>query len=751
VIGKFGYEGFLCLREREMFMNFLKIISCFVCLFLYSSAYTAGGEVTKANSKATGSFTGLTVSGPTDLKGTLMVTPQTGKKHFYIDPAGVYIGYGTGNVIVGSTSSFNAGATFNKGASIKGNVGVNGNLDLAGDINVDGKITVNGEEVGGGTEIPENIEVKTATVNEELVVNGVSSLNGVVTIAQIEDGEKPGEFNVFVPVMLPTDVTVGNPEDGGGSLNVECPATLKKEVIIGSEDKVGKKHVKKVVTKKSKSVIGEDFCASPMLTVNGDSLLLGDLGVDGVAAVKSALVVGDISKSKNLRNSRKYEVETPVLLVGGGSTFYDTATFQKGINVTGNINITDGHVYVDGELLSGGSSGEGDGDGGGCDIGDTLSLKTLTADVVNSGEIKNSGNAVIDGNLTVKGVIYGTVEGAKTEDVFSGDVSIGGNTDIAGQVHIWGKPPVTEEGEIADTKSLYVEGETTLEGDVTLANGFLRIYSSPRLTAEGEIADEAGLQVHGESLLGGDVTITHALNVMGQSSLKCEEEVASTALTVGGPSELNGGAIIYNPDYWKKCSSNKVNVEKVRKAHAKRSEEGVALEVVGDIVGSGNVSIGGELSAEEINTAVLSALGNAKVGTLYNIGELYSTISIDAGATANIIKFTLLNSTTSVHVKFYLVATVQSEYPLLSTIELLLLPDGTGTLLSQKNYLSGSELETPNYLKVILPSGDDVTEGEVLVKFQYNGSDSLEYGKLLYEVIGKDVSVADVFEEVAES
>jgi cytoskeletal protein CcmA (bactofilin family) len=64
-------------------------------------------------------------------------------------------------------------------------------------------------------------------------------------------------------------------------------------------------------------------------------------------------------------------------------------------------------------------------------------------------------------------------------------------------------------------KSLIVNGDTTLEGDVTLANGYLRIYSNPRLTEEGKVSKEAGLQVHGESKFGGDVTITQGtLNIL---------------------------------------------------------------------------------------------------------------------------------------------------------------------------------------------------------------------------------------------
>lgn len=243
--------------------------------------------------------------------------------------------------------------------------------------------------------------------------------------------------------------------------------------------------------------------------------------------------------------------------------------------------------------------------------------------------------------------------------------------------------------------------------------------------------------------MGGDVTVGNEEDRSGSFKVMCPTSFLGPNLVVGDFSgDYCGDLTINYPTSLTSAVRIGYMTEKEKSVYNKhlknRGEEEAQILAV-----NGNSLFDGELDADTVVT------NSVKIGTKHSFGELESSISLSMGVSADIIKFTMPSGSNAVYAKLYFIATHTLTGPVVGSLvvvaDILMTSNGFSTLLSQKVYNGGSEVTDENYFRIILP--DVYVEGEVLVKFEFNGITELPStvteGKLIYEIIG-DATVVDM-------
>ena len=391
---------------------------------------------------------------------------------------------------VNGTANFKDNVNIEKDLTVKGDTLLKGDLTVEGttdlqDTTVNGTLTVNGDEkVNGNQEVTGKSTVGSQEVLGDSVIDGNQYIKGGLKV----DG--PSEFGGKVTTH--DDVEVGKDLLVNGDARIKGDTTMEGDAEVQGDFRVeGDTNLKDTLVDGTLKVTGEatfdDKVTAQVLEV------LGDATVDGSQSIKENLTVeGKTELKGDVRTGKDVEVGRD-LTVDGKSTFKDDVLMEKNLAVQGNTS-------MDGDLSVGGNT-------------------TVEKDFTVNGQ-SNLKDTLVDGTLEVNkeasfhdNVLVDKHLGVAGSGIFGGDLSVGGDGNVAGTFDIG--------------QDLTVEGTSTLKGDVAMSNN----------------ADVAGnFHVGGESQLDGNTTI-------GTDDAPADLHITGNAqvdknLVIGGDTNLAGNVEI---------------------------------------------------------------------------------------------------------------------------------------------------------------------------------------------------------------
>jgi len=341
-----------------------------------------------------------------------------------------------------------------------------------------------------------------------------------------------------------------------GALEVGENGWFKKDLIVdgaftlGNKIEVTKADGDALVVNGSTKLNGVTNITNT-LTVSKDVDLLAELDVGGVANMKAALNVTDVSHlnagaiitkatgdALEVKGKSELKGATDIkntLDVDGAVNLLNNLTVDKLSNLNDAVTITHIHAQEDALTVNGSSNliGSVAITTGGLDVKDDAILHDkLTVD--GAAELKNTVNIthtvgdglIVAGKSNLKGDVK--LNNALSVD---GAVDLGSTLDVDGKVTL--KDQLEVEKAVLFNNTLTVDGVFTLNG--TMSSSALNVSGAATFTGEAKLS--SGLTVSGNT------DLLAALSVVGKSDLHktvITWEGAGDALTVNGSTKLNG-------------------------------------------------------------------------------------------------------------------------------------------------------------------------------------------------------------------
>jgi len=352
---------------------------------------------------------------------------------------------------------------------------------------------------------------KEVLLKDRLVVEGMTDLNGLLSVRN------------FSPVDL------------SGTMDVGLPTTLKDSLLVNQ---------------------------------NATTSLNGTLRVDQETQLNSTLEVGDATRLAStldvvdatlMNDNLKVTQQSPTLLTGtlevdGITNFNNTVNINNGspLNLSGDLTV-DGEVIFDNDLTVAGDT----------NLNSSMSVNNQSPTNL-SGTLNTSGQTTLNDVLLVNGATNldnllnvnnespTNLTGTLTVDLAT-NLNSAMNVNNASPTLLTG--PLNVNGEIDFGNDLEVNGITNLNNDLIVNNGS-PVELSGTLNTDGETVLSGTLNVVGVTTLNNNLTVanqsgtflTGILSVDGQSTLNSALNVVNSS-----PSSLNGrltvdGATVFQND-----------------------------------------------------------------------------------------------------------------------------------------------------------------------------------------------------------
>ncbi|HWE97612.1 MAG TPA: CARDB domain-containing protein [Tepidisphaeraceae bacterium] len=530
--------------------------------------------VTLNGSLAVSGNLGVTVLGGLTLNGTTTLGDSTNGSGGYLSFTGNQTLAGTGSVVFGSASSFNALVatatvtnpnpvlTIGSGITVGGQRGFLG-YDTTSGIGPTTSVINNGAiQWSGGTNI--NV-LNTLTNNGTITVSstGVFSIGGTLkggtlttqTGAQISGGTLDGvtisgDFSVvgnsgvtiLESLTLDGTATLGTP-GAGGYLSFTGSQTLAGtgSVVFGSTSSFNS-----LVASGTNSVL----TIGSGITVSGQTGYLGYDPVTGIGPTTSVINDGTIQWStgtsinvpNTLTNNGTITVSSTGVFSIGGTLKGGTLTTHTGAQIGGGT--LDG-VTISGDFFVAGNTG--------VTILDSLTLDG-TATLGSSG---NGGYLSFTGSQTLAGtgaVVFGSASsfnalvasGTNAVLTIGSGITVSGQTGSLGYDTTTGIGPTTtviNDGTIQWSTGTNISVPNTLTNDGTITVSSTAVFSIGGTLKSGTLTTQTGAQISGGVLDG--VTISGSFGLSGNNSITILD-----GLTLDGTATLgisgNGGYLVFS-------------------------------------------------------------------------------------------------------------------------------------------------------------------------------------------------------------
>ena len=268
-----------------------------------------------------------------------------------------------GKVFILGDASLNSGLYVKAKTSLGNDLSLNGNFAMyGGDVSLNGRLLVSGDaSLNGGlyvvskTRLGNDLSLNgnfamyggDASLNGRLLVSGDASLNsGLYVVSKTRLGNDlslNGNFAMY-----------GGDASLNGRLLVSGDASLNSGLFVLAKTRFGND----VSLNGNLFVYGGDASLNGRLLVSGDASLNGGLFVSGDASLNSRLFVGgDVSLNGNLYVNRDISLNGNMFITSGkkvGIGKIPGAVYA--LDVSGNVNISNGSLYINNNLFSSGGA-----------------------------------------------------------------------------------------------------------------------------------------------------------------------------------------------------------------------------------------------------------------------------------------------------------------------------------------------------------------------------------------------------------
>ena len=268
-----------------------------------------------------------------------------------------------GRLLVSGDASLNSGLYVLAKTRLGGDLSLNGNFAMyGGDASLNGKVFILGDaslnsglyvlaktRLGGDLSLNGNFAMYggDASLNGRLLVSGDASLNsGLYVLAKTRLGgdlSLNGNFAMY-----------GGDASLNGRLLVSGDASLNSGLYVLAKTRLGGD----VSLNGNLFIYGGDASLNGRLLVSGDASLNGGLFVKGDASMNSRLFVGgDVSMNGNLYVSRDLSLNGNMFITSGKKVGIGKISGDNySLDVSGNVNISNGSLYINNNLFSSGGA-----------------------------------------------------------------------------------------------------------------------------------------------------------------------------------------------------------------------------------------------------------------------------------------------------------------------------------------------------------------------------------------------------------